>query len=529
MKWNQLLLCIAALCLAGCGGAGSSLPTDTLIYARGEDANTLDPIHTDIGETVKVLVNLYDTLVTYDEVKPELVPSLAESWQASDDGLTWTFKLRSGVSFHDGTPFNAEAVVFTFERFLLPKHEHRYDEARPYAASFQMIESVKATDESTVVFQLKTPSAVFLQNLAMFPASIVSPTAVKLHKNKYGEHPAGTGPFKLARWNRDRQLVLAAFEQHWRGPAGVKGVIFLPIHEGSTRLQQIKKGEVHLADDLDHDQLDKLKEVPGLVVQSQIGMNVCYLAMNNEKPPLNLLPVRLAIAQAMNKAEYVRLVLAGHAVPAKTLVPPEMWGHHGELVDHPYDTTAAKQLLVAAAAKEGFSLPLKLRLSIMNQSRPYLPEPKNAAEFIKDALRPIGIEVIVEQRDVNQHFPHLSSGEYELALAGWSSDNTDPDNFLFPLLHRDNISAPGKSDGNNVSRFNNERFNALLIAGQQELDPAERLPLYLEAQEIVLREMPVVPLSHSEMRVAQREVVQGYVLHPTGMVRLRLARLKGQP
>ena len=169
----------------------------------------------------------------------------------------------------------------------------------------------------------------------------------------------------------------------------MNGVIFLPIHEGSTRLQQIKKGEVHLADDLDHDQLDKLKELPGLVVQSQIGMNVCYLAMNNEKPPLSSLPVRLAIAQAINKAEYVRLVLAGHAVPAKTLVPPEMWGHHGELVDHPYDTAAAKQLLEEAAATEGFSLPLKLRLSIMNQSRPYLPKPRtlrNSLKMLSDRL-----------------------------------------------------------------------------------------------------------------------------------------------
>jgi len=503
-------------------GSGSESSTGILIYTRGEDANTLDPIHTDIGETVKVLVNLYDTLVAYDDEKAELVPSLAESWRTSEDGRTWTFTLRQNVVFHDDTPCDAAAVVFSFERLILEKHPHLYEPGRPYKPSFNMIEKVEATGAHEVVFTLRAPSAIFLQNLAMFPASILSPTAVKRHQKRYGENPAGTGPFKLAKWNRDRQLVLEAFDKHWRGSPGVKNVIFLPIREATTRLQQIKRGEAHIADDLDPSELDKLAEQPGIVVQQQVGMNVAYLAIQTEKPPLDRPDVRLAIAQAIDKQEFVRIVFARHAVPAKTLVPPEMWGHHADLVDHKHDPASAKKLLEAAAEEAGFSLPLKLTLNVMNQSRPYLQDPRNAASYIKDALRPIGIDVGVEPRDVNQHFQYVMAGHHQLALAGWSSDNSDPDNFLYSLLDSDNIGE----HGNNLSRYNNPRLHELLVGAQRELDQAKRLEMYRQAQEIVLRDMPVVPLSHSEMRVALRDNVKGYVLHPTGLVRLRLARLE---
>lgn len=522
MKPILCTLVALSLALLGCGRALSSR-ANTLIYSRGEDANTLDPIHTDIGETVKVLVNIYDTLVTYDDVKAEIVPSLAESWSTTSDGITWTFKLRENVAFHDGTPFNSEAVVFSFERLILEEHPHLYEPGRPYKPSYNMIERVEATGTHEVTFNLHAPSAIFLQNLAMFPASIVSPTAVKKHQKRYSENPSGTGPFRLIEWNRDRQLVLGAVDDHWRGPPGVQSVIFLPIREAATRLQQIKRGEVHIADDLDPSELDKLAKQPGIKVQEQVGMNVAYLSLQTEKPPLDVLEVRQAIAQAIDKREFVRIVFAGHAVPAKTLVPPEMWGHHADLVDHEYNPAAAKALLEQAAEREGFSLPLRLTLNVMNQSRPYLQDPKNAASYVKDALRQIGIEIVVEPRDVNQHFEYVTAGRHQLALAGWSSDNSDPDNFLYSLLDPDNISEVG----NNLSRYRNERVHELLVAAQQELVPDKRLAMYREVQEIVLTESPVVPLSHAETRVAQRENVSGYVLHRTGLVRLRLARLEG--
>jgi peptide/nickel transport system substrate-binding protein len=519
------LACLALALLAGCGSRPTPPVGDTLIYARGEDANTLDPIHTDIGETVKVLVNVYDTLVTYDDATPELVPGLAESWTNSDDGLQWIFTLREGVEFHDGTLLNAQAVVFTFERLIMPEHPHVYESGRPYQASFNMIDRVEATDERTVVFTLKQPSAVFLQNLAMFPASIVCPAAVKQHGKKYGEHPIGTGPFMLESWKRDQQLALKAFDDHWRGPPGVRRLIFLPLREAATRLQQLRRNECHMADDLDHAELDKLAQQPSFRVQNQVGMNVAYLSLQMEKPPLNNRKVRLAIAEAIDKQAFVRLALANHAVPAKTLVPPAMWGHHEQLVDHAYDPEAAKALLAEGLAEERLSPPLRLTLNVMNQSRPYLQDPQVAASFIKDSLAKIGCEISVQPLDVNQHFTYVTAGKHQLALAGWSSDNNDPDNFLYPMLDPDNISDAG----NNLSRYRSDELHQVLLAGQSELDREKRLAIYHQAQEIVLRDVPVVPLAHSEMRIAERDVVRDYVLHPTGIVRLRNVRLEATP
>jgi ABC-type transport system substrate-binding protein len=161
----------------------------------------------------------------------------------------------------------------------------------------------------------------------------------------------------------------------------------------------------------------------------------------------------------------------------------------------------------------------------MNQARPYLPQPLVIAGFLKDSLREIGIEVAIEGRDVNQHFPHLSGGGHQLGLAGWNSDNSDPDNFLYSLLDPDNISA----EGNNLSHWRNDRFHELLLAGQQELDEAKRLEIYREAQQIVLEEMPVVPLAHTNLRAAHTRRLKGFRLHPTGLIRLHAARFEDGP
>jgi peptide/nickel transport system substrate-binding protein len=528
MKTWLLFHFVALAVLGGCSSPSSSAPSSgsTLIYSRGEDANTLDPIHTDIGETVKVLVNVYDTLVTYDDVKAELVPSLAESWSVSDDGKQWTFQLRQDVLFHDGTPFHAEAVVFSMERLIQQSHAHVYDSAVPYRPSFQFVEKVSAKSEHEVVFDLKAPSAIFLQNLAMFPASVVSPTAVKQWKKEYGEHPAGTGPFKLLAWKRDQQLVLEAFEKHWRGPPGVPRIIFLPIHDQATRVQQIKRGEVHIADEIPADEIETLATLPGIVVQEQKqSMNTVYLSMQTQKPPLNHVDVRRAIAQAIDKKRFVELQYRGHALPAKSIVPPSMWAHYAEGVDYAFDPAAAKQLLESAAKQGNFPLPLELSLHVMAQSRPYLPEPSMAAAFIKDSLAAIGIKVTIHQQDVNQHFPYLMAGKHELGLSGWTSDNNDPDNFLYSLLDSDNISE----HGNNLSKYDQPRVHELLKSAQTEMDRERRLAMYLEAQQQIQSDVPLIPLAHAFVRVTQREQVRGFMPHPTGLVRLRTVRLEAQP
>ena len=461
-----LLVAVVALML-GCGPSASTGPgpsrTATLIYAQPEDPKTLDPINTDIAEAVHVLSNIFDTLVTYHDETTEIVPALAESWEHSPDGLTWTFQLRKGVVFHDGTPFNAEAVKVSFERLIQPTHPLLFDPARPYQSAYNMLERVETQGEHTVILKLKQPSAILLANLAMFPASIVSPTALAKHQIATAEFPVGTGPFKFVKWSRDQRLVTTAFDQHWRGKPKVDQLIFVPVKENATRVQRLLRGEIQLADSLTPVELDNLAKNPALAVQEEPGMNVAYLAMQTEKPPLDNVNVRRAIYMAIDKAALVKLGYAGHAQPAVSMVPPAMWGYHDKFEVPPFDPPAAKALLEKTAKEAGFSLPLALRLSVMNQARPYLPQPAAIQGYLKSALAEIGIEVAIDARDVNQHFEYCMAGRHELALAGWFSDNSDPDNFLHSLLDPDNISEAG----NNLSRYRSFPFHELLMAGQQ--------------------------------------------------------------
>lgn len=513
--------------LTGCGGSSNSRSTapgaaDTLIYGRGGDANTLDPINTDIGEAVKVIVNLFDTLVTYDERTLDLVPGLAERWENSEEGRVWTFYLREGARFHDGTPVDAEAVVFSLERLIAAEHPQVYDSSRPYQPNYRMIKQISAAGPREVRIELTEPSAVFLNNLAMFPASIVSPTAVRRLGKQFATQPVGSGPFRFGSWRRDQQIVLEAFPEYWGGAPRVSRAIFVPISDAVTRVQQLKQGGIHIAEDLPPAELDALQGAPGIKIQEQVGLNVGYLTLQMEKPPLNHLAVRQAIAQAIDKAELVRVVYAGHARPAVNMVPPDMWGHHNGLTDRPFEVSTARELLEQAAREHGFTLPLSLRLAVMSQPRPYMQQPLQTASFIKDALARIGIEVTVEPRPIAQHFEYLMAGRHELGLAGWSTDNSDPDNFLYSLLDQDNISE----HGNNLSRYRSDEVHRLLIGAQHELDPQRRLAMYHEVQERVLADVPVVPLVHSEIRLALRDNVQDYTLHPGSLVRLRWTRLE---
>jgi len=507
--------------ITGCGGRA---PDDVLVYGRGADADTLDPINTDNGESVKVIVNLYDTLLTYKDTTLELTPSLAVTLgEHSEDGLTWTFPLRKDVTFHDGSAFTAAAVVFTFNRLIQQDHPHAYDKARPYASNFKVIESVSAPDDYTVVFKLKHPSAVFRQNLAMFPASIVNPAKVKELKEGFARNPSGTGPFKLQLWEPERKIALQRFEQHWRGPAGVSQVIFLPVTESATRIQQLERGQIDIADNLPPPALDKVVKREGIEEQSVDALNIGYLCLQTEKPPLDNVKVRRAIAHAIDKEYLVKVGYGGHATPAVTMVPRNMkdWYNSG-IEDRQFNIEEAKRLMQQAADEDGVELPVSLTLAVMSRARPYMQQPLPIATVIKDALAKIGINLTVQMRNVHEHFDYMMAGSHELGLAGWSSDNNDPDNFLYSLLDIDNIS----DHGNNMSRFRSQPLHQLLMAGQRELEQAKRHKLYLQAQQIVFDEAPVIPLVSTKVRIARAARVKDYQLHPSSLVRLRKVRIE---
>ena len=524
----RLLLPVVVACALALSGCGPARDLNAIIYGRGSDAETLDPIHATNGETVNVLVNLYDGLIAYDDETIELVPALAEKWESSADGLTWTFHLRPNVKFHDGTPCDAAAVVFNFDRLTnldgkKLEDVHVYHGIPPYSPNFAMIDKVEATDPLTVTFKLKHPSAIFLKNVALFAASIASPTAIKKHGKEYGLHPSGTGPYKLGSWRRQEELVLEAAPDHWRGKAKNGRVIFIPVAEHAVRIAQLKRGEIDIADNLPATELKALAGTPGIKFQKQPGMNVGYLAFQTQKGITANRKFREGVAHAIDKKKLIEVAYAGAARPAVNMMPSSFLGYNSDTVDRQIDLEKAKKLFEEAAAETGTKLPVALRFFVMQATRPYMQQPKETATFIRDALKPLGVDLEIRIQDNNLHFQSLSRGEHDLALAGWTSDAIDPDTFLYSLLDPDNINDAG---GNNMSRYNNPEVHRLLIAAQRELDETKRAAMYRQVQQLAFDDVPTIPLAHTDLQIAERESLQGYKLHPSSLTRMRHAWLK---
>ncbi len=334
-----------------------------LRYARGNESNILDPIATTEGESVKIIDNVYETLVRHDLDVAELRPGLARSWSTSEDGLTWTFELQEGVRFHDGTPMDAAAVVTNFERIQAAIEKKMMD----YGTEYEMIDSIRAEGTMKVVFALKSPSAIFLANLSMFPASIVSPTALDTDEAGLKNQPVGTGPFRLEEWKRDEKLVLVRFEDYWDASrrAHLDRVIFTVEKDPTARVQRLRDGYVDFVDNINMNDYAAIDRDSGVRLLTQDGMNFGYLAMNNDIAPFQGNPLlRQAVACAINKERILSRVYDGYGRIATHPMPPtlrlsgEKEGkpisvdpfHHEMENFYAYDPERARRLLQEAVA-----------------------------------------------------------------------------------------------------------------------------------------------------------------------------------
>lgn len=536
-----LMLCLM-LVLTACGGAGETAtePTTstetgtetsaepaaepsgeaaggTLIVGRGGDSAALDPSIVTDGESLKIAQQVFDPLLAYKSGTTEVEGALAESWEISEDGLTYTFKLRQGVKFHDGTDFNADAVVFNFNRWNDPDSEFKFegDSFDYYDSMFgpaeaRVIKSVTASDESTVVFELNQPQAPFLQNLAMPPFSIASPKAVQESGADFKANPVGTGPFVFKEWKRSDSITLEKNPEYWQeGLPKVDTVIVRSIPDNTARFNALQNGEIDLMEDLSPDDLATLESNPDLQKFNRPPFNVAYLGFNVTKKPFDDPKVRIALSHAVDKQGIVDAFFAGQAEPAKNPIPPSLWGYNDSIEDYPYDLEQAKQLLADAGYANGIEQPLTFYA--MPVSRPYMPDGRKVAEVIQASFAQIGVTVNIESPEWATYLDDLSKGEKDdLFIIGWTGDNGDPDNFFYPLLDKDSIG------GNNYSQYASDPLHEVLVKAQQETDQDARAKLYEEAQVIVHDDAPWVPLVHSTPLLAASNNVQGYVPSPTG-------------
>lgn len=499
----------AALLLSGCGGKtddGAEQPakdtaSDTITFAQGADPRGLDPARVDDLESGKVIVNIYEGLTKYADDSTEVLPSLAESWQLSDDGLTYTFKLRQGVKFHDGTDFNAEAVKFNIDRQLPPK----VDDNMPYAGfTFGTVKEVKVIDDYTVEIVLTQKNTAFLANLAMGPAApIVSPTAIEANNNSVMETPVGTGPYKFVKWNKGENVVLVRNDEYWGEKAKTKNLIFRIIADNSARVLALNNGEVDIIDGIDATVVDKVKEGGNELFEAP-GMNVNYMAFNTTTKMFKDAEARKAVAQAINTPELVESLYQGYSEVANTILPTFMPGYDETVKQVQYDPEAAKAGLEKAGVK-------KIHMITYSNPRPYNAATGAAlATAVQGYLQKVGVECTIDTFDWTTYKDKVKAGDYDVAFYGWIGDNGDPDNFLNLLADKDpNL---------NIARWDDATYKKMISEALALPNGDERNAKYAECEKYQAERAVWVPFSHAKTQAAYRPGVSDFVYHVTGSV-----------
>ncbi|MFE8698704.1 ABC transporter substrate-binding protein [Cytobacillus sp. FJAT-53684] len=502
------------------GTEGTTEPEDTnttggtLVFGRGGDSTSLDPAATTEGEAFKVTVNLFETLINFGEQDTEIEAGLATEWETSDDGLKHTLKLREGVKFHDGTDFNAEAVVYNFNRWKAGNAEQFYY----YNSQFgDKIDSVTAVDAYTVEFNLNTPIAPFYKNLAMSPFGIASPAAIEKHGDKFMENPVGTGPFVFKEWKRNDRITIEKFADYWQeGLPKLDSVIFRSIPENSARLNALASGEVDLIDGVNFSDVGQIESNPDLQVFERPTLNVAYLGLTNTRGPLQDKLVRQALNHAVDKQALIDAFYAGAADPAINPMPPVVAGYNDAVEDYAYDPEKAKELLKEAGYENGF----EMELWAMPVPRPYMPDGQKVAEALQANFAAIGVKAKIVTYEWGTYLEKANNGEADSFLLGWTGDNGDADNFLYVLLDEDAIGS------NNYTYYKNSEVHDLLLKAQASSDQAEREELYKQAQVIIKDDAPWIPLVHSRPILAGKAGIGNFLPHPTGSDLLSNVELK---
>ena len=484
----------------------------TIVFGKPKDAVTLDVADVTEAESTAVTHNIFDTLVRFKSENTEIEPDLAKEWTVSKDGKVFTFKLKTGIKFHDGTEFDAQSVKFNFDRQMDIKNPYRYKGKFGYwPIFFNKVKNIEAPDKETVVFYLTEPDATFLTNLALFNMGIESPTAIKTYKEDIFKHPVGTGAFQFVSWIRNEKIVLKANPDYYDGAPKIDKLIFKPIPDNSVRLLELEKGTVQGIDGINLDDIPRITGNKDLKFLTQPGMNLAYLALNMEKKPYDNKLVRLAIYHAINRKTLVDAFFAKGTLGevAKNPIPPTIWGYNNNITDYEYNPGLSKKLLKQAGYEKGFTT----ILWAMPMPRPYMPQPQRIGEAIQSDLRAVGINAKIITHEWGTYIDKLSNGEHEMAIMGWIGDNGDPDNFLYTLLDVNNTIKPNAS---NYSFYKNKEVHELLLKAQRVIDIKERTKLYEKVQDIAHNDVAMVPLFHSMQVIAFRSNINGFYLHPTG-------------
>jgi len=495
---------------------GAPVPGSKFIYAIPKDAIGLDPSLVTDGNSFQVTGQIYDTLIKVEPGGTTPIPDLAESWVVSSDGITWTFNIRSGVKFHDGTDLDAAAVAYNFDRW--------WDESHPqHVGSFEYFEFmfngfkgnpdclisnliISGTHQFQIV--LSRPYSPLPNTLAMPSFGIASPAAIAL--GALDTNPVGTSAFKFHSWVADDYIRLSANTTYWGTGPVLETLEFKVIDNDDDLLTAISADTIQ-GGQLNWSHVTTATMDTNLKVVWHPSLTVGYMGINRAKTPLNDPLVQLAIAHAVDKGTLVEQVYndaANGSTVADQLLPPTQWGRDNSIVDYEYDPTEALSLLAQAGYTDGFTT----TLWVMPIYRLYNPEPELAAEMIKSDLLAIGITVTLETGyGWSTYLDKVANGEADLFQLGWGSDNGHPDNFFYPNLCY-SAARYGPRDDTLCDQLED---------AWEEDDYATLEGIYEWASQRVHDTLPLIPIAHARSAVVLRNNVTGYIPPTTGVTSVK--------
>ncbi|MGY0692396.1 glutathione ABC transporter substrate-binding protein [Virgibacillus sp. FSP13] len=467
-----------------------------LVIAVLSDATQLDPHKgTDIPSANVYHGKIYEGLVKQDK-NMEIQPVLATDWEQIDD-LTWKFKLREGVKFHDGTDFNAEAVKKTFDRVLSE------ETASPRASLYEMIEEINIVDDYTVEFKTSYPFAPLLSNLAHYAGGIISPKAIDEYGAELGQHPVGTGMFKFESWTPGSEIKLSTYDEYWGEKPNIDSVVFKVVPEDSTRIAMVETGEAHLAEPVPVSEVDRIENSQNMKLNRSDGLGIDYIGFNVEKEPFDDARVRQAINYAVDKEAIISGVYNNVGTVAKGPMGPGVWGYSENIAGYSYNIEKAKELLKEAGYEDGFKTTIWTN---DNKAR------MDVAEVVQSQLKGIGIETEIKVVEWGAYLEGTANGDHDMFILGWSNMTGDADYNQYFLFHSDAKGNPG-----NRSFYDNPEVDELINKGRQETNPDKRLEIYEKAQKIEVEDAPMVFLRNDEDLVAVGNNVEGFWMHPAGI------------
>ncbi len=480
----------------------------TLVWGRSGDVFTLDvPLSTDT-QTTMVSTQLYNTLTRAQPGKVEIEPDLATGWSTSPNGLVWTFKLRRGVTFQDGTPFTAEAVKFNIDRWADPHNPYR-----PKGGTFEAwddfvadtYQTSRVVDAHTIQIVLKAPNAPLLSALSAISFGFASPQSVKqVGASGVAQHPVGTGAFRFVEWVRDDHITLAANPSYYRrGLPRVQRVVFRVIKDNSARFLALKAGEIQLMELPNPDDVKTALADPALKVALRPAFNSGWLRFNMNLPLLQDRRIREAIALAIDRPSIVQALYGGYGQVADQLLPPVMWGR-ADIRPTPYDPDRARRLLTEAGYPNGFSL----EFWYMPISRTYFPNGKVIATAIASDLSKVGIRAHLMTEDWASYLNDRATNKFQIFMIGGTGDYGDPDDFWAYNF--------AKYDANSANfSYNKPDLFALINRARATTSQAQRAVMYAQAARMIDQDVRDIYIAYARVPVLMRRNVSGLVLQPT--------------